>query len=425
MVDHSHAPLLQLSKHEGSALRYEGLEQVVDTLALRTSRNITLDDAYGNVMASNTSLPTTDRARIDAVMMKVVPESAKAWRAEAGAETSNRPFVQPGNRDLGYLARLCIPLSFRGIRVGYFWILARDEYDDLEALRTELLREQDLLNRLTERVAGALLGNSDAERRRAKAMKRALLGKSPLPAHGDGRPFVVAVARVPTLSEDASSQRLLALYAAKDAVREAAPDAVIHAEADHLIFVIENRVSVGALAPKLRVAVEHRGGTSVSVGTENTTLMGVSDEHRSGYALPKAYDEAVVALQAAHIDPGATDGSFAACGIYKFLPALRTDWPSSLLDRLLNAQDGFELTSLLERVYDSDASMQTVADELHMHRTSLYNRLQRISRIIEADPLLAPIKQELHLALKMRRWQERPRFNLHEKLLARPSARSV
>ena len=95
MVDHSHAPLLQLSKHEGSALRYEGLEQVVDTLALRTSRNITLDDAYGNVMASNTSLPTTDRARIDAVMMKVVPESAKAWRAEAGAETSNRPFVQP------------------------------------------------------------------------------------------------------------------------------------------------------------------------------------------------------------------------------------------------------------------------------------------------------------------------------------------
>jgi PucR family transcriptional regulator, proline-responsive transcriptional activator len=69
--------------------------------------------------------------------------------------------------------------------------------------------------------------------------------------------------------------------------------------------------------------------------------------------------------------------------------------------------------ALLERIYDSDAPRQAIADELHMHRTSLYNHVQRIADVIGVDPLVSSVRLDLHLALKVRRWQQRPTFELH------------
>ncbi|HKU30517.1 MAG TPA: helix-turn-helix domain-containing protein, partial [Arthrobacter sp.] len=58
----------------------------------------------------------------------------------------------------------------------------------------------------------------------------------------------------------------------------------------------------------------------------------------------------------------------------------------------------------------SDGSVQDVATKLHLHRSSIYNRLGRIRQLIGADPLGGAIRLELHAALKARRWAGRPRI---------------
>jgi DNA-binding PucR family transcriptional regulator len=51
-----------------------------------------------------------------------------------------------------------------------------------------------------------------------------------------------------------------------------------------------------------------------------------------------------------------------------------------------------------------------VAAKLHLHRSSIYNRLGRIRQLLGVDPLKGLPRLELHAALKMRRWSARPRI---------------
>jgi len=54
--------------------------------------------------------------------------------------------------------------------------------------------------------------------------------------------------------------------------------------------------------------------------------------------------------------------------------------------------------------------VQEVAAELHLHRSSIYNRLAKIRSLIGADPLAGQVRLELHLAMKAHRWSGRPRI---------------
>jgi DNA-binding PucR family transcriptional regulator len=69
-----------------------------------------------------------------------------------------------------------------------------------------------------------------------------------------------------------------------------------------------------------------------------------------------------------------------------------------------------ELLPVLELLYDNDGSVQDVATKLHLHRSSIYNRLGRIRQLLGVDPLKGMPRLELHAALKMRRWSGRPRI---------------
>jgi len=69
-----------------------------------------------------------------------------------------------------------------------------------------------------------------------------------------------------------------------------------------------------------------------------------------------------------------------------------------------------ELLPVLELLYDNDGSVQDVAEKLHLHRSSIYNRLGRIRQLLGVDPLKGMVRLELHAALKARRWAARPRI---------------
>jgi DNA-binding PucR family transcriptional regulator len=83
---------------------------------------------------------------------------------------------------------------------------------------------------------------------------------------------------------------------------------------------------------------------------------------------------------------------------------------STLYSELRELDRNGELLPVLEMLYDKDGSVAEVAQHLHLHRTSIYNRLGRIRSLIGVDPLGGQARLELHLALKAERWSGRPRL---------------
>jgi PucR family transcriptional regulator, proline-responsive transcriptional activator len=99
-------------------------------------------------------------------------------------------------------------------------------------------------------------------------------------------------------------------------------------------------------------------------------------------------------------------------GVYQFLAEARGLLPAgSVHFRELAERDrNGELLPVLELLYDTDGSVADVAAGLHLHRSSVYNRLAKVRSIIGADPLKGHTRLELHLALKAARWSRRPRL---------------
>ena len=86
--------------------------------------------------------------------------------------------------------------------------------------------------------------------------------------------------------------------------------------------------------------------------------------------------------------------------------------PAFTIDKVLLSTftRNLELLPVLELLYDHDGSVQEIAAKLHLHRSSIYNRLGRVRALLGADPLHGQVRLELHLALKAQRWLRRPRI---------------
>jgi sugar diacid utilization regulator len=145
-------------------------------------------------------------------------------------------------------------------------------------------------------------------------------------------------------------------------------------------------------------------------------VLGLGEPVADPRGLAEALSQAQHAVQAAAVDPHLAEVSaYADIGVYQFLGAVGWQAPASgsvHFAELTEADRVGELLPVLEMLYDKDGSVQDVAAQLHLHRSTVYNRLARIRSVIGADPLNGMVRLELHLALKARRWRSRPRFEL-------------
>jgi DNA-binding PucR family transcriptional regulator len=146
-------------------------------------------------------------------------------------------------------------------------------------------------------------------------------------------------------------------------------------------------------------------------------ILGISEGFGRPRGLAAAYRQSKVAAQAAAVDPQL--GELVDCraaGVYQLLASAgggASAWADSgsVYYRMLEDHDrNGELLPVLELLYDNDGSVQDVATRLHLHRSSIYNRLGRIRQLLGVDPLKGMPRLELHSALKMRRWAGRPRI---------------
>ncbi|WP_326948058.1 PucR family transcriptional regulator [Arthrobacter sp. RIT-PI-e] len=167
---------------------------------------------------------------------------------------------------------------------------------------------------------------------------------------------------------------------------------------------------LGQVQEKYRAEVTKRAGRPAA-----RIVFGVSGDVQDLRRLEGALQEARCCVQAAAGDPVIGGiARYADIGVYQFLGALGWNPPargSGHFAELAEADRAGGLLPVLELLYDKNGSVQDVAAQLHLHRSTVYNRLSRVRSIIGADPLAGTVRLELHLALKARRWRSRPRFD--------------
>lgn len=402
----------------------QDVEKIVEDVALKLGRGLSLEDLDGVLLAYSSNQSHADRVRVNFLLSKRVPVDVSAWQLSHGIATAVRPVVVPANEELGMVGRVCVPLLVRGFRVGYLWVQQDLDEQTATAILAELPGVRDELDLL----AGLLLDSNTAEsefrRRREQEFLAACQGESNAGAavagwkeiQGRGPWQLVTV-----LDADDSggvSDPIAATLTHRSAALQATigVDSVLFSAGTETHSVLLFR-ETGGRAEHAQVLVHYQLELAKRAGRKvDRVILGISEPFSVIRQLGRAYRQSKLAAQAAAVDPplGELVDSRSA-GIYQLFERLQApggwdDSGSAHFQEIEDADRNGELLPVLELLYDSDGSVQDVAAKLHLHRSSIYNRLARVRQLIGADPLNGAIRLELHATLKARRWAGRPRI---------------
>jgi sugar diacid utilization regulator len=415
----------QVSPAVGKLWRMQqDVEQIVERVALKLGRGLSLEDLDGVLLAYSSNQSHADRVRVNFLLSKRVPGDVSVWQLSHGIATAVRPVVVPANEELGMLGRVCVPLLVRGFRVGYLWVQLDLEEQSATAILAELPGVRDELDLL----AGLLLDSNTAEsefrRRREQEFLSACSGESNAVAAVAGWKEIQGRGpwQLVTILDADSARTDVDPIAATLTHRSAALQSTIGVNAALFSAGTETHSVVlfresGGRADHAQVLVHYQLELAKRAGRKvDRVILGISEPFQVIRQLGGAYRQSKVAAQAAAVDqPLGELVDSRTVGVYQLFDRLLApggwDDTGSVHFRTLEDQDkNGELLPVLELLYDSDGSVQDVAAKLHLHRSSIYNRLGRIRQLIGADPLSGAIRLELHAALKARRWAGRPRI---------------
>ena len=406
-------------------MQQQDVEQLVERVAMRLGRGLSLEDLDGVLLAYSSNQSAADRVRVNFLLSKRVPVDVSAWQLSHGIATAVRPVVVPANEELGMLGRVCVPLLVRGFRVGYLWV----QLDAGEPTAGSVLAQLPDVARDLEQLSALLLDSNTAEsefrRRREREFLAACRGEANAVAavagwkevQGRGPWQLVTVLDADGWAEGSDPTDAMLVH------RSAALQATIGVGAalfsagteTHAVILFKEspgRADHAQVLVHYQLELAKRSGRPV-----RRIILGTSEGFSRPRGLVEAYQQSRQAAQAAAVDPQL--GELVDCratGIYQLLASAGggagawADAGSVHFRTLADHDRNGELLPVLELFYDNDGSVQDVAAKLHLHRSSIYNRLGRIRQLLGVDPLKGLVRLELHAALKARRWAERPRI---------------
>jgi len=381
------------------------LQELVEDLAQQLNAPAVIEDDELRMVAYSPHGVLIDDIRRDSILVKHAPAAVSGWLRRFGLEAAAGPVRIPGDQDRGILGRLCVPVNYRGARLGYLWLIDDDERLGSTQVRTAahaadqagLLMFGDMLG---ERMASGVLAHllSPVDELRADAMRHiddsGLLGlRGPVIA------VVVrtAGAAVP-LSQPALAESL------RDVTRGRSAGTVIGlANPDHGVLVAHDQ---GAAAGH-DLAEAARASLLLRLQPEVPVVAGIGDPSVLADARGSYRQAKQAARVAATIGRAGPVARWQDLGVYRTLAQLPTgaEAAASLdprLATLLDQADGQVITTL-ETYLDLAGDAKASAERLSLHRGTLYYRLQKAERIAGVDLRNGCDRLALHLGFKLAR----------------------
>lgn len=393
------------------------VQETVDRLAAGMGRPAVLEDRQLRLIAFSAHDEPVDDVREASILQRHASDEVSRWLCGLGIRQARRPTRVPGNPALHMLPRICVPIRHKNILHGYLFFVDADESmtsSDLEWCEREVAELGARLH--LDSVAGLVSSTRMAE------TVRMLLTDSPMAAVAardltddglvatDG--VVVAVLqaitddhRTGTEVQDCLAEALVGsprLYRRDGAFYLARKDhcvLVMVAPHDEDAQLQAQLASLRAVASAELAAADPAGVLVVGVGGHRAAL--VDAVH--------SYHEARMAATAGAALPGVGElVRWSRLGVYQVAATLadgvdRPPVPHAGLRRLLDLPEALPLLETLETYLDAAGNAQLTAELLHLHRTSLYYRLQRVEQLARTDLKDGVERLALHLSLKVAR----------------------
>lgn len=391
------------------------LQVLVDHLAEHVGASTVLEDRGQRTIAHSSQRGPIDETRRDSILHRVTPPETIAWFRSFGIDRGHRPIAIPANEALGILPRLCAPVRCRGQLLGFLWVIDNDgsiaehHLDVLEKAAEHagvLLYEEQLAQRLTSQAISHLLSPSE-ELRGAAAQQ--IAEQSLLP---DDQPLVCVVVQ-PLEADGAEADVPHSIEEAlSDAGWEAPSSSFLRrACGDHGVLLVRLRTceddsAAFGLALAARAALEHRlCGPS---GRRPRVVAALGDPQGRLEQAFASYRQARLAVKVAAAFPAISDVvRWSKLGVFRALAQLSTkEAQESALDpRVLSLLEAGDETvvATLETYLDLAGDVKATAEALHMHRGTLYYRLEKAERIAGIDFRNGYDRLAVHLGLKLAR----------------------
>ena len=293
-----------------------------------------------------------DAVRSRSILQREPPPLAAALVARLGLADACGPVRTPALPDVDMSERWCVPLRDGRRLLGYLWVIDADA-TIAETDLAPVLRCAELAARTLARIDP---GPQAQARRRSVLLERLAAGPDP-----------------------AAAQELIEL----EELRAGATVAV-------------NTPLTG-------------GGWTLADGSSVHVDPAATERHTSGAAVPLAelavaVQRAAVTLRALRAGARLSAPSWDALGAWHLIVSAPEDLaPGQLhpgVDTLL-AQRRPDLLTTARCVLDNGGDVTASAAHLHVHRTTLYYRLDRIAALTGVDLRLPAGREDLHLALQL------------------------
>jgi hypothetical protein len=390
------------------------LQDIVDDLAQRLSAPTVLEDHQERMVVYSSHSQPIDEVRRDSILRRATRREVMAWFREQGIVGAREPLRIPRRPGQGILGRLCVPVRHRGCLMGWLFLIDDDQrLTDAEVAVARraaghaalLLYEEQLAARLASGSFSHLLSPAEDLREDGAAQ---IADQGLLSGRG---PVAIAVAQPLGLDERAARQQVS--EALRDVARGvgshrslASGQALQLACADHAVVLVRAGPGAGtagqaaaAVAAVLRRRVAGTRGARVvaAVGDPQPRL---ADAHLS-------YRQARLAAKVAAAVPAAGEVThWRDLGVFRTLAMLPESAAESSLDpraRTLFAAGSPELVTTLEVYLDLGCDAKSAAERLHLHRATLYYRLDKVARLTGANLKDGNDRLALHLGFKLAR----------------------
>jgi sugar diacid utilization regulator len=386
------------------------LQLLVDQLSARVGAAALLEDHEQRPVAYSRQVGPIDSVRRDSILHRSTSPELMSWFRGFGILGSRRALRIPAHPELDILSRICAPAWYRDHLLGFLWLIDNDEsiresqIAEIEKAADHaglMLYEDRLAQRLVVQSLTHLFSPSE-ELRDAAASQ--LIDQSLL---REGEPTaVVVVQALPSSDENLA----LIEEALLDVGWEAPVGALLRlACSDHGVLLVRLRDVDDTFAETMaragREALGRRLGASTSAPRVLATIGDPQSELRRAVA---SYRQARLTAKVASAIPAMGDlVRWRDLGVFRALAQLpNREAVESALDprvaALLKSGDD-AVVATLETYLDLACDAKATAEHLHLHRGTLYYRLNKAQRLAGIDVHNGYDRLAVHLGLKLAR----------------------
>jgi hypothetical protein len=371
-----------------------------------------IDDSSVHMLVMSAHYGDEDNARVRAVLQREPGNAAVGHVLAQGVTTWTKAGVIPAHPEIGLQSRVCVPIRWRGELLGLLMVIDADSTLSAQELELITAAAADMAPYLSALVGGDFADGEDALWHllspQPVTRRRAL---SDIAERHDVEPFALNAAlhiAALELDETTSGHAEMALKSALRSESRSNPAPMLYTVRDGAALVVMG------LAPSMgRGWLASRGGQLVARVNELSAqrfhcIAGVGRVVQGLDRTDESADQAVLASTAGRgLVPGPVIfwdelGAYASLLRIPQSGVLDSALPDELR-RLLEIDSDGQFAETVRVYLDHGGSSPSAAEALHIHRTTLYHRLDRLQELAGLDLADGRTRLALHVGLELLR----------------------